>query len=279
MGGRHAARGRDSPGPATCRARRQQQRLQGSSSTYRKEWCSSSATASIALVNPFARVQLAVVATMSPEGRVTESAACRSSALLAGPQHRGPRRSRPAPPGRRVFQVAARPLDGGQGVVVVIREVTREREAQKVDQQQARLASMGQLAAGIAHDFNNILMTIVNSAELGQRRNSPTRRSCTAGWRSSSIRASARRRSFGRSSTSAGSRCPRWRPSTTRAPGEQTIGLLERTLPGHDRHRAWRPRGPFVGQRGPQPAPAGADQPGRERARRHATRAVSCASA
>jgi signal transduction histidine kinase len=46
----------------------------------------------------------------------------------------------------------------------------RDREAQKVAQQQARLASMGHLAAGIAHDFNNILMVIVNSAELALRR-------------------------------------------------------------------------------------------------------------
>ena len=65
---------------------------------------------------------------------------------------------------------------------MVIRDVTREREAQQVEQQQARLAAVGQLAAGIAHDFNNILMTIVNSAELAQRRCRPTRHSCADGW-------------------------------------------------------------------------------------------------
>ena len=79
--------------------------------------------------------------------------------------------------GVRVFQVASQRLDAAQGVVVVIRDVTREREAQKAKGKQARLAAVGQLAAGIAHDFNNILMTIVNSAELAQRRATATRRS------------------------------------------------------------------------------------------------------
>src|SRR5204863_8763813 len=72
--------------------------------------------------------------------------------------------------GERLFQVAAQPLELAQGAVLVIRDVTREREAQQGAQRQARLAAVGQLAAGIAHDFNNILMTIVNSAELAQRK-------------------------------------------------------------------------------------------------------------
>jgi hypothetical protein len=54
--------------------------------------------------------------------------------------------------------------------MLVIREVTRERDAQHAAQQQARLAAVGQLAVGVAHDFNNILMTVINSAELAKRR-------------------------------------------------------------------------------------------------------------
>jgi signal transduction histidine kinase len=71
------------------------------------------------------------------------------------------------------LQIAARRF-GGQGAaracVVVVRDVTADREAQRVAQQQGRLVAVGQLAAGIAHDFNNILMTIINSAELARRR-------------------------------------------------------------------------------------------------------------
>ena len=65
--------------------------------------------------------------------------------------------------GRR-FEVIARPLETGPtpgGWVLVVRDVTREREMQRYSQQQERLATVGQLAAGIAHDFNNIMATII----------------------------------------------------------------------------------------------------------------------
>ena len=52
------------------------------------------------------------------------------------------------------------------GWVLVIRDVTREREIQRHVQQRERLATVGQLAAGIAHDFNNIMATIVLYAQM-----------------------------------------------------------------------------------------------------------------
>ena len=86
--------------------------------------------------------------------------------------------------GRR-FEVIARPLETGaepegarpepalsateglvEGWVLVIRDVTREREIQQRIQQQERLATVGQLAAGIAHDFNNIMATIILYAQM-----------------------------------------------------------------------------------------------------------------
>ena len=73
--------------------------------------------------------------------------------------------------GRR-FEVIARLLEAGlepEGWVLVIRDVTREREIQQRIQQQERLASVGQLAAGIAHDFNNIMATIVLYAQMLSR--------------------------------------------------------------------------------------------------------------
>ena len=77
-----------------------------------------------------------------------------------------------AGPPRRIFEVGAQPLEKSAdpgGWVVVIREVTHEREAQTRIQMQERLATVGQLAAGIAHDFNNILAAIIVYADLLKR--------------------------------------------------------------------------------------------------------------
>lgn len=50
--------------------------------------------------------------------------------------------------------------------VLVIREVTAERQIQKRIQLQDRLAAVGQFAAGMAHDFNNLLTSVMLSAEI-----------------------------------------------------------------------------------------------------------------
>lgn len=74
--------------------------------------------------------------------------------------------------GSRSFEVIARPLEdgpGSEGWVLVMRDVTQEREIQRRIQLQERLAAVGQLAAGIAHDFNNIMATIVLYAQLSLR--------------------------------------------------------------------------------------------------------------
>lgn len=69
----------------------------------------------------------------------------------------------------RVFELAARPIESKQqkdSWVLVLRDVTQERETQARIQMQDRLATVGQLAAGIAHDFNNIMAAIVVYADL-----------------------------------------------------------------------------------------------------------------
>jgi len=70
----------------------------------------------------------------------------------------------------RVFEVIARPVESSsqsEQWVLVINDVTRERQIQVQLQQQAQLAAVGQLAAGIAHDFNNIMAVIVLYSQMG----------------------------------------------------------------------------------------------------------------
>ncbi|HIE04013.1 MAG TPA: response regulator [Candidatus Latescibacteria bacterium] len=73
----------------------------------------------------------------------------------------------PGPP-ERIFEITASPFgeEGSRGTVIVIRDVTEEREAQRMQAQQERLAVVGQMAGGIAHDFNNILSIIMGYAEI-----------------------------------------------------------------------------------------------------------------
>ncbi len=198
----------------------------------------------IALANPFARAHLAAVTTASPDGDVTAVGGLPIDTLLAARQIDA-REVRAGAAGSSVFQVAARPLDGGQGAVVVIRDVTREREAQKIAQQQARLASVGQLAAGIAHDFNNILMTVVNSAELGIRRqaDAPFVRGRLQVIVEQGERAAALVRQildFSRQSP------PSLETVDVAMLLQQTIGLLERTLPETIRINVVTGDGPFL---------------------------------
>jgi len=198
----------------------------------------------IALANPLARAHLAAVATATPAGHVTALGGLSLERLLAGPEIESHEiTTEHAASG--VFRVAARPLAGGQGAVVVIRDVTREREAQLVTLQQARLASVGQLAAGIAHDFNNILMTIVNSAELGIRRqaDAPFVRGRLEVIVEQGERAAALVRQildFSRQSV------PSLETVDVAVLLQQTIGLLERTLPEIVRINVVAGDGPFL---------------------------------
>jgi signal transduction histidine kinase/HAMP domain-containing protein/ActR/RegA family two-component response regulator len=69
----------------------------------------------------------------------------------------------------RHYQVLAQSFSSSTappGWVVVIRDVTQQREFEQRVRQQERLAAVGQLAAGIAHDFNNIMAVISLYAQL-----------------------------------------------------------------------------------------------------------------
>ena len=71
----------------------------------------------------------------------------------------------------RTVEVAAQILgspDQPEGWLLLLREVTEERQRQRYQQAQDHLAIVGQMAAGIAHDFNNILAAIILYATLLQ---------------------------------------------------------------------------------------------------------------
>jgi signal transduction histidine kinase len=74
-----------------------------------------------------------------------------------------------AGPPQRAFGIAAQPVgttSPAEGWVLLIWDVTQEREAERRIRQQERLAAVGQLAGGIAHDFNNLLTTILLYAQM-----------------------------------------------------------------------------------------------------------------
>lgn len=128
----------------------------------------------IVLANPTAVSDLASLADTEVGDKLTHLGESPLKDLLTSPP-RGLWHEVQA--GERTFEIIARPMANGpqpEHWVMVMRNVTQEREIQKGIQQQERLAAVGQLAAGIAHDFNNILAVIMlysdlllNSAEVG----------------------------------------------------------------------------------------------------------------
>jgi PAS domain S-box-containing protein len=115
---------------------------------------------SITLTNPVAEQFLTLLVPEWKNGRITHLGQRPLAELLTSP-----------PKGLWheilsddfAFEAIARPVEQGpenSGWVLVLRDVTQERDIQRRVQQQNRLAAVGQLAAGIAHDFNNILAVI-----------------------------------------------------------------------------------------------------------------------
>ena len=120
----------------------------------------------IILANPVAQGHLLAMANASVGDRLTHLGEQKISELLTTPTkglwHEIQNDS-------RTYEVIARPMTEeaeAQRWVMVMREVTKEREIQRRMQQQDRLAAVGQMAAGIAHDFNNILAVILLYAEM-----------------------------------------------------------------------------------------------------------------
>ena len=124
----------------------------------------------VALANPLAREYLAVLADANVGDTLTQLGGRPLAELLTSPPQGLWHEVEIDGPPHGVFEMIARPMEAGpenEGWVLVIRDVTREREIQQRIQQRDRLAAVGQLAAGIAHDFNNIMAVIVLYTRMG----------------------------------------------------------------------------------------------------------------
>jgi signal transduction histidine kinase/ActR/RegA family two-component response regulator len=128
-----------------------------------------SADGQVLLANPVAEGDLSVLADAQMGDTITHLGDRPLAELLASP-----------PKGLwhevrfddRTFEIIARPIKNGpkpEDWVLVINDVTQEREFRQRAQQQERLAAVGQLAAGIAHDFNNIMAAIILYAQTTAR--------------------------------------------------------------------------------------------------------------
>jgi len=122
----------------------------------------------VILANPVAQKNLKTLADVGVGDMLTHLAGIPLEQLLLAP---ATGEWREVQADGQIFEVIARPVAGEsdpQRWVMLIRDVTHERETQRLLQQQDRLAAVGQLAAGIAHDFNNILAVIVLYADMAQ---------------------------------------------------------------------------------------------------------------
>ena len=120
----------------------------------------------ILLSNPMAVRALGLLAAAGAEQPLTHLGD-RALAELLAPPTQGSWHTVQA--GGRTFEAQARPMaqgDGRRSWVLVLNDVTSERERQRYQEAQERLAVVGQLAAGIAHDFNNVMGVIVLYATM-----------------------------------------------------------------------------------------------------------------
>ncbi len=115
----------------------------------------------VILANPIGEETLEVLANAQVGDKLTHLGSRMLQDLISTPLTEGLRHEVTAK--GRVFEVTTRAMSDEQktgNFLVVVEDVTLERQAQRELHQQERLATVGQMAAGLAHDFNNIMSII-----------------------------------------------------------------------------------------------------------------------
>jgi len=132
----------------------------------------------VLLTNPAAEEALATLASTDERGALGRLGSLSLETLLESCEDGLPVEVTSEGAPVRIFEAVARSVrsEGGAEWVVVLREVTAEREAERQLRMQERLAAVGQLAAGIAHDFNNLLQAISLHSELAGNEVAPESR-------------------------------------------------------------------------------------------------------
>jgi signal transduction histidine kinase/ActR/RegA family two-component response regulator len=157
----------------TLLAEAQQQRLESLVEHFPEGILMVDADLRLVLANPVAKEYLVALTDTGVGESLTRLGRCPIDELLRPPPEGLYHEVEAGIPSYRVFEVAVRSLEIGPesgGWVLVLRDVTEERQLQERVQQQERLAAVGQLAAGIAHDFNNLLTGIIGFADILQKR-------------------------------------------------------------------------------------------------------------
>ncbi|MBI2569759.1 MAG: response regulator [Candidatus Schekmanbacteria bacterium] len=129
-----------------------------------------SAAGRLEVANPLGRSYLDVLAGAPAIGNIVAKLGDTDLAtLLADGKERTTHEVRTVTAPLRRFEIEVGAMgDTGDAEhwIVLLRDVTEERELLSKVQERDRLAAVGQLAAGIAHDFNNLLSVIIGNASL-----------------------------------------------------------------------------------------------------------------
>ncbi|HVV88613.1 MAG TPA: ATP-binding protein [Kofleriaceae bacterium] len=114
------------------------------------------------LVNPWVTTRARTIGALVAGAQVAQVAGIPCDRLVGGDLREQVTVGSP----ERAYTVAAHTAAEGGETVIVMTDITDERDRQTKAAHREKLALVGQLAGGIAHDFNNLLFVIMNNASF-----------------------------------------------------------------------------------------------------------------